>query len=100
MRNEPFLYRIVSPLYYTYNGIEANPDTSHFYFNLLDNGTVTVDDGNSLNYWGLMAYFNSISYGDYCFVANYGNTYDVNFLLRKFNSLYVGGRFVFTWNRD
>lgn len=91
-------YRIISPLYYLYNGYEEDIDMSNFQFNLLSNGAVTVDDGTPLNYWGYHAYFSS-DYSGYCYVSNSGNAYDVNFLLLNGSDLYTGGRFIFVWDR-
>ena len=92
------VYRLVSPLYYLYNGLEAGPDTSDFQFYLNPDGSISVDEGAGLNWWGYRFYYTS-AYPDYCFIAKDGNTYDVNFLLLNGSSLYTGGEFLFTWNR-
>lgn len=94
------VYRIVSPLAYVYDASYADGrgDTSDWEFTLNPDGSINVAEGASLNYWGYYMYFTS-SYPSYCFVAQSGNTYDVNFLLLSGTSLYTGGRFVFTWDR-
>ena len=94
-------YRIISPLYYCYYGLEPDPDTSYFQFNLLSDGTVTVDDGLNLDWWGYVGYYNAASYGAYCYVERDGNQYTVNeLLLYGGSSLYTGGMFVFIWDKN
>ena len=93
-------YRIVSPLYYVYNGVENSPSTANWQFTLNDDGSITPMEGTwDLNYWGYIGYYNTNDYSQYCYVTQDGNTYDVNFLVQNGSSLYTGGRFVFTWDR-
>ena len=94
------IYRIISPLAYVYDAsyVDGQGDTANWQFTLNDDGSINVPNGASLNYWGYYMYFTS-SYPGYCFVVQDGNTYDVNFLLLNGESLYTGGRFVFTWDR-
>jgi formylglycine-generating enzyme required for sulfatase activity len=89
-------YRIVSPLAYTYdNNYEGGiGDTTCWQFMLNANGSMSVPNGTSLNYWGYHAYYDATNYGAYCYVTKNNNTYDVYFLLEKDNNLYIGGRFV------
>ena len=93
-------YRIISPLYYLYNGLEANPDMSNFQFNLESDGNITVDDGLNLDWWGYVGYYDATDYSAYCYVERDGNSYTVNELLLYNNtSLYTGGAFTFIWDR-
>ena len=93
------MYRIVSPLFYLYNGYEDNPDKSNFNFTLNADGSIDFAEGGFLNWWGYVGYYVPSDYPSYCFIAQDGNTYDVNFLLLNGSDLYTGGEFVFTWNR-
>ena len=96
-------YRLVSPLYVLYNGIEDDPDQSHFEFLMDDNMNMTIENGYYVNYWGYQMYYNS-SYTNYCKVERSGNTYTVNFLLylESTKALYVGGPWTltFNWSKD
>ena len=93
-------YRIISPLYYCYNGMEDNPDMSYFQFNLQSDGNITVDNGLNLNWWGYVGYYNTTNYGAYCYVERDGNSYTVNELLLYNNTnLYTGGAFTFIWDK-
>ena len=93
-------YCIYSPLAYAYpsNYAEGQGDTANWVFTLNDDGSISVDDGPSLNYWGYYAYWMN-NYPQYCYITKDGNTYDVNFILEKDGSYYQGGHFVFTWER-
>lgn len=91
-------YRIVSPLATLYTGLESNPDASHFNFHLNADKSISFPDGIYLNWWGYKMYYDTVEYPSYCFVAQEGNTYAVNFLLLNGTSLYTGGYFEFTWN--
>ena len=98
-------YRLVSPLYVLYNGIEADPDQSHFEFLLDDDLNMTIETGYYVNYWGYQMYYNSTSYPSYCKVERSGDTYTVHFLLTNENGTtpsYVGGPWTLTfyWNKD
>ena len=95
-------YRIVSPLYYLYNGILDDPDTSNFEFTLNKDGKISIEDGLNLNWWGYYGYFNAASYSGYCFVEyGEGNTYTVNQLLyyAAGGNLYIGCVFTFVWDK-
>ena len=95
------IYRIVSPLYYLYYGLEDDPDTSNFEFTLKD-GKITIEDGMNLNWWGYYGYFDAAKYSSYCYVE-YGedNTYTVNQLLyyAAGGNLYTGCVFTFVWDK-
>lgn len=93
-------YCIVSPLAHVYTSSYSygEGDTSNWFFYLNADGSISIDEGESLNYWGYMAYYSS-AYADRCYINQDGNTYDVNFLLKQGSELYIGGRFVFTWDR-
>ena len=93
------IYRIVSPLYYLYDGKEDDPDRSDFEFNLEDDGTITVSNGTNLNWWGYWGYYNADKYGNYCYVERDGNSYTVNQLLSYNDNLYVGCVFTFVWDK-
>ena len=93
------IYHLVAPLYYLYDGLEDGPDTSDFQFYLNPDGSITIDEGTNLNWWGYKGYYDSVNYGAYCFIDQDGNTYDVNFLLLNGTSLYTGGEFMFTWSK-
>lgn len=90
----------MSPLarVYTSSYIDGQGDTANWYFYLNADGSISVDEGESLDYWGYLAYYTS-NYPNYCYINQDGNTYDVNFLLKSGNYIYSGGRFVFTWDR-
>ena len=88
-------YCIVSPLEQVYPG---GNDKGQWFFYLNDDGSISPEEGISLNYWGYYAYYDS-SYPDYCYVTQDSNTYDVHFLLTNSGNYYQGGRFVFTWDR-
>ena len=94
------IYRIVSPLAYVYDAsyVDGQGDTANWQFTLNDDGSISIPEGASLNYWGYYMYYTS-SYPGYCFVEQDGNTYMVNFLLLNGTSLYTGGYFEFTWDR-
>ncbi|MBR5726158.1 MAG: hypothetical protein IKX56_05430 [Muribaculaceae bacterium] len=94
------VYRIVSPLARVYdsNYVDGRGDSSDWQFYLNSDGSITCDEGASLNYWGYYMYFTN-DYPSYCFIAQNGNLYDVNFLLLSGSSLYTGGRFTFEWNK-
>ena len=93
-------YRIISPLYYLYYGLEDDPDMSNFQFNLQSDGNVTVDDGVNLNWWGYYGYYDATNYGGYCYVVKDGNAYTVNqLLLYGGSSLYTGCIFTFVWDK-
>ena len=94
-------YCIVSPLskVYTSSYTNGQGDTANWYFYLNDDGSISAPEGESLNYWGYLAYYNPTNYPSYCYITQEGNTYDVNFLLKSGSNLYQGGRFVFTWDR-
>ena len=95
-------YRIISPLYYLYNGILDDPDTSNFEFTLNKDGKISIEDGLNLNWWGYYGYFNAASYSGYCFVEyGEGNTYTVNQLLyyAAGGNLYIGCVFTFVWDK-
>ena len=94
-------YCIVSPLskVYTSSYTNGQGDTANWFFYLNDDGSISADEGESLNYWGFIAYYVPTSYPSYCYITQDGNTYDVHFLLISGESLYAGGRFVFTWDR-
>ena len=93
-------YCIISPLSYVYPAGYSNGqgDDSNWVFELNNDGSISVPDGESLNYWGYYAFYTS-AYPNYCYVEQSGNTYDVHFLLKVGSDLYGGGRFVFTWDR-
>ena len=97
-------YRLVSPLYVLYNGIEDNPDQSNFEFLLDDDLNMTIEDGYYVNYWGYQMYYNATNYSSYCNVEKSGDTYTVNFLLYLDSSkaLYFGGPWTltFNWSKD
>ena len=93
-------YRIIEPLTRVFEQIEDPCDPYNFEFHLAADGSATVDNGvKDLNYWGYSVYYDAKNYSSYCFVANDGNTYDVNFLLYDGSGLYSGGRFVFVWDK-
>lgn len=92
------IYRIVSPLYYLYNGKEKDPDKSHLQFTLNSDKSITIEDGVHLNWWGYNMYYDTANYGSYCYIEQEDNTYAVNFLLLNGSDLYTGGYFEFTWN--
>lgn len=95
------IYRIVSPLYYLYYGLEDDPDTSNFEFTLKD-GKITIEDGMNLNWWGYYGYFDAAKYSSYCYVEyGEGNTYTVNQLLyyAAGGNLYTGCVFTFVWDK-
>ena len=93
-------YRIISPLYYCYKDMMPDPDMSYFQFNLQSDGSVTVDDGLNLDWWGYVGYYDATNYGGYCYVERDGNQYTVNeLLLYGGSSLYTGGMFVFIWDK-
>lgn len=94
-------YCIVSPLAYVYPPTYADGqgDTANWIFYLNDDGSISVPEGISINYWGYYVYYSS-NYPEYCFVEQSGNTYDVHFLLQNDNGLYQGGHFMFTWYRE
>ena len=90
-------YYIEAPLYHLYYGVESNPSTGNFQFDMDANGTVTVSEGlwNNMKYWDYVPYYTS-SYPDYCFIEELENNgYGVNFLLYNGGSLYTGGYFEF-----
>ena len=93
-------YCIYSPLAYVYNSSYGYGmgDTANWEFYLNGDGSITVPEGTSINYWGYLAFWTN-SYPDYCYVTQDGNTYDVHFLLEGPDQYYQGGHFVFTWNR-
>ena len=95
-------YCIISPLskVYTSSYTYGQGDTSNWYFYLNDDGSISVDEGEFLNYWGYIGYYNPTKYPSYCYITQDGNTYDVHFLLKYGDDLYQGGRFVFTWDRN
>ena len=100
LENAPNTYRIISPLYYVYNGIESNPSTANWTFTLNADGSILPVEGQwDLNYWGYYGYYNTSQYSTYCYVNRDGNTYDVYFILKTGTNLYSGGHFSFTWNR-
>ena len=94
-------YRLLSPLYMLYNGIESDCDQSNLEF-VYENGEMTIEDGSYMNYWGYLMYYYPSSYPNYCYVDHNGDTYDVNFLLCNSSSsqLFLGGLFhlTFNWN--
>lgn len=94
------LYRIQSPLaaVYTDDYADGQGDVASWQFYLNDDGSITVPEGASINYWGYQFYWDN-RYPSYCYVAQDGNTYDVNFLLLAGSSLYTGGHFVFIWDK-
>ena len=88
-------YRIVDPL----RAIYGNANGTNFEFHLNDDGSISVPEGYwTLEYWGYQCYYNTTDYGEYCYISQEGNTYDVNHLLINGSSRYLG-RFKFTWNR-
>ena len=95
-------YCIVSPLsqVYTSSYSEGQGDTANWYFYLNDDGSISAPEGESLNYWGYYAYYVPTTYPSYCYITQDGNTYDVHFILKYGASLYQGGRFTFTWDRN
>ncbi len=92
-------YRIISPLYALYNGLEDDPDTSNFEFMVDADGNVSVANGANLNWWGYVGYYDASSYGAYCYVEREDNSYTVNQLLLAGSSLYTGCAFTFVWDR-
>lgn len=89
-------YRIVSPLYALYNGLEYDPDMSHLPFTLNADNSISIADGTYLNWWGYQMYYTT-DYPSYCYIAQDGNKFTINFLLMNGSSLYVGGPIEFTW---
>ena len=94
------LYRIESPLAYVYTEdyADGEGDATNFVFYLNDDGSINIEDGGQMDYWGYQFYWMS-AYPNYCYVMQDGNTYEVNFLLLYDGSLYTGGRFEFIWDR-
>ena len=97
-------YRLVSPLYVLYNGIEDDPDQSNFEFLMDDNLNMTIEDGLYVNYWGYQMNYDSTSYPSYCYVDRSGDTYTVNFVLKdtQTGANYRGGLWTltFNWSKD
>ena len=88
-------YRIIDPLCAIY----GNANGTNFEFHLNGDGSITVPDGYwTLDYWGYQCYYNATDYGDYCYIEQEGNTYDVHHLLKNGDNTYWG-HFKFTWNR-
>lgn len=94
------IYRIVSPLAAVYDAsyVDGEGDDTNFVFYLNDDGSISIDDGGQMDYWGYQFYWMS-AYPNYCYVEQDGNTYAVNFLLLNGESLYLGGLFVFEWDK-
>ena len=95
-------YRIVSPLAYVYDAnYSFGPgDASNWIFTLNPDGSIAPVEGMwEMNYWGYYGYYDSSRFPDYCYVEKNGNTYDVNFVFKRDDSLFGGGHFAFTWNR-
>lgn len=90
------IYRLIAPVATVYEGIESGGDTSNFEFTVDANKDITFPDGIYLNFWGYKMYYDSATYGAYCFVEREGNTYGINFLLLNGTSLYTGGYFEIT----
>ena len=93
-------YRIVSPLYYVYNGYLDNPSKTNWKFTLNDDGSITPPNGLwELNYWGYLGEYRPNDFPTYCYMEQDGNTYDIHFMLYNNGNHYTGGHFTFTWDR-
>jgi hypothetical protein len=97
------IYRIVSPLAAVYDAsyVDGEGDDTNFNFYLNDDGSISIDDGAQMDYWGYLFYWDSRYVPDYCSIEHEpgSNFYGVNFLLLKETSLYLGGYFTFEWNQ-
>ena len=91
------LYRIVAPYTYTYP--EDNAPRYDINFTLNSDGSISMQEGDWFNLWGYGFYYDTPSWGNYCYVLNEGNVYDVNFLLKEGGEVSYTAEFVFQWNR-
>lgn len=94
-------YRIVSPLYYVYNGIYDNPSTSNWVFTLNDDNSISPVEGEwNMNYWNYTSFYDSVNYPDYCYVEQDGYNYDVYFIVKSGTNFFPHVWFRFSWDRE
>ncbi len=91
------VYRIVAPYHYTYPEDDAPMDNITFYLN--NDGSISMEEGDWFTLWDYGFYYDSANYGNYCFVQNQGNIYDVHFLLKEDGVVSYTAQFMFQWNR-
>lgn len=91
------IYRIIAPYYYTYPEDGATKDNITFTLN--GDGSISMQEGDWFNLWGYGFYYDSASWGNYCFTQNEGNLYDVCFLLKVDGAVTYTAEFMFQWDR-
>ena len=91
------VYRIMAPYYYTYPEDGATKDNITFTLN--SDGSISMKEGDWFNLWGYGFYYDTPSWGNYCYVLQEGNVYDVNFLLKVGGEVTYTAEFVFEWDR-
>ena len=90
------IYRIVAPYYYTYPDDGATLDNITFTLN--SDGSISMPEGDWFSLWGYGFYYDTVDWGDYCYVLQDGNTFDVNFLLKVGGAITYTAEFMFEWN--
>ena len=90
-------YRIVAPYAYVYP--DDNAGLHYINFTLNGDGSISMQEGDWFNLWGYGFYYDTPSWGNYCYVLNEGNVYDVNFLLKEGGEVSYTAEFVFEWNK-
>lgn len=72
--------------------------TGNITFTQNADGTIQLAEGKHCTYSGYTVYYDTATYGTYCYVVNEGNHYAVNHLLLSGSNLYLG-YFEFVWNK-
>ena len=72
--------------------------TGYITFTQNADGTIQLAEGKHCTVSGYTIYYDTATYGAYCYVENEGNHYAVNHLLLAGSSLYLG-YFEFEWNK-
>lgn len=91
------MYRIVAPYTYTYP--EDNAPRYDITFTLNSDGSISMQEGDWFNLWGYGFYYDTASWGNYCYVLQQGNIYDVNFLLKEGGEVSYTAEFMFEWHK-
>ncbi len=91
------IYRLVSPYVTTYpdDGAPAHNIT----FTLNGDGSISMQEGDWFDLWGYGFYYDTASWGNYCFTRNQGDLYDVNFLLKEGGEVAYTAEFMFEWHK-
>ena len=91
------VYRIISPYTYVYPDDGAPAHKITFYLN--NDGSISMKEGDWFTLWGYGFYYDTADWGNYCYVQQEGNLYDVCHLLKVDGAVTYTAEFAFQWDR-